>query len=77
VRILIFILHAAVASAAFNSISGSVTDPTNSAVPGASVDVLVTGKGIVARTKTDSHGRFHTDPLAEGTYEIVVARPTC
>jgi hypothetical protein len=71
--LLLGIAFAGIACAAGTSVSGSVIDPSDSAIPGASVELVAAGRGIVAQTQTDSRGQFHTAALAEGAYKIVVS----
>jgi hypothetical protein len=71
---LIAFLNTVGIAAAAVGISGSVTDPADAAIPGASVKVLAPCKGVVTQTQTDAQGRFQTTPLVEGDYEIVVAQ---
>jgi hypothetical protein len=71
--LLLGIAFAGIACAAGTSVSGSVIDPSDSAIPGASVELVAAGRGIVAQTQTDSRGQFHTAALAQGAYKIVVS----
>jgi len=71
--LLLGIAFAGIVCAAGTSVSGSVIDPSDSAIPGASVELVAAGRGIVAQTQTDSRGQFHTAVLAEGAYKIVVS----
>jgi len=71
--LLLGIAFAGIAYAAGTSVSGSVIDPSDSAIPGASVELVAAGRGIVAQALTDFRGQFHTVALAEGVYKIVVS----
>ena len=52
------------------SITGTVTDPTGAAIPGALV-VISSAADHVSRTAvTDHNGRYSVTGLAEGTYEV-------
>src|SRR5215472_5272962 len=56
------------------SITGTVTDPSGSAVPGATVTVTNTGTGVVARTLTTGpSGIYAAESLPVGTYQVSVA----
>jgi hypothetical protein len=55
------------------SIQGTVTDPAGAVIAGATVQAVDQGKGDVVReTKTGAEGLFVLQPLAPGTYSIVV-----
>ena len=58
------------------TISGSVTDPQTSAVPGANVRVTNTGTGVVREVTTDNQGNFAARSLVPGTYSVEVAAPS-
>jgi hypothetical protein len=53
-----------------SSISGTVTDMTGAAIPGASVAVTETTTGTSRAVKTDGAGRYIVDGLAPGTYRV-------
>lgn len=53
-----------------SSISGTVTDMTGAAIPGASVAVTGSATGTARTVKTDGAGRYIVDGLAPGTYRV-------
>jgi protocatechuate 3,4-dioxygenase beta subunit len=58
------------------SVSGTVSDPTGAAIPGA--EVALTRDGSPARAVlTDSGGNFRLTGVAAGRYEIVARRNGC
>ncbi|HEV3331919.1 MAG TPA: carboxypeptidase regulatory-like domain-containing protein [Bryobacteraceae bacterium] len=61
--------------AATASISGTVTDSSAAAVPGASVEIRNTGTGAVRAVVTDSQGRYNVPDLGIGTYEVRGSKP--
>src|SRR5258708_32845995 len=55
------------------TISGSVTDPSGAAVPGASVSILNRAKGE-SRTATSNDNGFYSVPsLTPGNYDVMVS----
>jgi hypothetical protein len=52
------------------SISGTVTDATGGAIPGAAVRIINTETGSTRSTLTDDSGRYEAPLLAVGTYEV-------
>jgi hypothetical protein len=52
------------------TISGVVTDPQNSSIPGADVRVRNTGTNAVFRTKANEQGYYTAPGLAVGEYEV-------
>jgi hypothetical protein len=75
----IFLAFAAVSATAqdagFGSISGTVTDPSHSAVVGASVTVIQTDTAIKRELTTSSAGSYLANFLKPGHYEILVSAP--
>lgn len=65
------------------SISGSVTDASNTAIAQATVEVLKAGTAltdtdpanVIATTQTDASGNFHFGFLSAGTYELRATSP--
>src|SRR5437773_8985396 len=57
------------------SISGSVSDPSGGAVPGAAVSIRNVETGAGRTLSTDEAGRFNAPLLPIGTYEIKVEKP--
>jgi hypothetical protein len=56
------------------TITGTVTDPTGSAIPGATVTVTNVATGVVARTLTTGPGGIYAaESLPVGTYQVSVA----
>src|SRR5437763_13605146 len=55
-------------------VSGTVFDPSNAILYGASV-TLTAGKQDVLRTNTDANGEFRFDPVAPGRYEVRAEYP--
>ncbi|HWC17626.1 MAG TPA: carboxypeptidase regulatory-like domain-containing protein, partial [Terriglobales bacterium] len=71
-----WLLSAAVAQEITGSIAGTVHDPQGAVVPGATVTVTDTDKGIVIRTlKTSSGGDFAVPFLPVGHYSLSVQAP--
>jgi len=58
------------AQAATASVSGTVTDSSGAAVPGASIEIRNTGTGATRAVLSDSQGRYSIPDLGIGTYEI-------
>ncbi len=57
-----------------SSISGTVTDPTGAAVPGAKVTVTNQGTGVSQTLTTDRSGFYTDDGLEDGDYKVVVSK---
>jgi len=75
VRLFIFILIAALALHAqeiTGNISGTVTDPTGSVIPAATVTVTNTGTGVARTTQATSTGVFFLNNLPVGNYRLAV-----
>ena len=53
-------------------ITGSVTDPSDAAVAGASVVVTNTGTGVSVSAVTNSSGVYNVPALQVGTYDISI-----
>lgn len=60
------------AQTTFGSITGTVTDPSGAAVPGATVTVTNQGTNAQQQVTTDAAGAFNASDLQPGTYEIQV-----
>ena len=58
------------AQAATASISGTVTDTSGAAIPGASIEVKNTGTGATRSVLTDAQGRYNVPDLGIGTYDV-------
>jgi len=50
-----------------------VSDPSTAAVPGAHVEALNVGTGVVHQTLTNDHGSYFFAALQPGTYKITIA----
>jgi hypothetical protein len=70
---LIFLLTATVGFAQSTSarLFGTVTDPTNAAIPGVKITVTSVETGAVQSTESSSSGFYVISPLAPGHYSIV------
>jgi hypothetical protein len=55
------------------TISGTVTDQTNAAIPGASVSIKNIGTGIARRLLSNEAGRYEAVALPVGTYEVTAS----
>jgi len=60
------------AQAVFGGISGTVTDPSGAALPGAKVTITDTGKGISYNTLTNDSGNYTQSHLTVGNYDVRV-----
>src|SRR5262245_4360187 len=56
------------------AITGSVTDPTGSVVPSATVKVTNVNTNVTSETQTNSEGGYRIFSLVPGTYTVVVER---
>ena len=70
--LLAFLVHPTLYGQATGSISGTVTDATGSAVPGAKVTVTAPATGFVRTAITDEKGQFVTPLLGVATYTVRV-----
>ena len=64
---------AAHAQVLYGALSGTVTDPSNAAIPGATVTATEMRKGITAVATTDSTGFYRFSELLPGLWKIVVS----
>ncbi|HEV2669322.1 MAG TPA: TonB-dependent receptor, partial [Blastocatellia bacterium] len=80
-RIIRFISHfvlalaltsAAAAQTTSGSIAGTINDPKNAAIGGATVKISDAGKGFTLTATTDSEGRFVFPTVPPGTYTMTV-----
>jgi carboxypeptidase family protein/TonB-dependent receptor-like protein len=62
-------------SIGYASISGRVTDPSGSVVPGAQVSARHTETNVTTTTVADQEGRFRFPYLRVGPYELTVGHP--
>jgi hypothetical protein len=61
------------AAIARGTISGTVTDPSGAAVPGATVVATNVETGLATKTKTNKAGFYSISSLTVGTYDIAVS----
>ena len=64
---------AAYAQVLYGSLTGSVTDATQAAVPGATVEALNLGTGVTKHTTTNERGIYLFSDLQPGVYKITVS----
>jgi Carboxypeptidase regulatory-like domain len=69
--LLIFISCAESFAAVTGRISGTVTDPTGSAIPGAAITITNTAQGLETKTQTDVKGDYSFPSVNVGTYDIL------
>ena len=55
------------------SISGSITDPSGAAVPGAEVTLRSVGTGATTKFITSADGLYHFGNLTQGAYDLTVS----
>ena len=60
----------------YGSLTGNVTDGTNAAIPGAKVEVVNKGTGLVKTELTDERGSYLFSDLLPGTYKITISAPS-
>jgi hypothetical protein len=60
--------------AATASITGTITDTSGAAVPGANISAKNNGTGIVRTTTSDNQGRYNLPDLPIGDYDVQSAR---
>jgi hypothetical protein len=58
-----------------STIRGTVTDPTGSMVPGATITLVNVATNIERSTKTNENGDFEIPDLQSGTYRLGAAHP--
>jgi outer membrane receptor protein involved in Fe transport len=69
----LLLVCAATAGAQQGSVTGSASDETGGALPGATV--TITGRGLTRSTTTGPEGRYRFEALPPGAYEVTVALP--
>ena len=74
VLVFVFFAPAARAQTQTGAISGTVTDPSGGAVPGASVTITNEATSVSEQTVTDASGRYTVPQLAIGTYGVSVSK---
>jgi hypothetical protein len=67
----VVVMGLAVATADAASLSGVVRDATGAALPGVSVEAIVTGTLVPMLAITDDDGRYRLDSLGPGAYRVV------
>ena len=70
-KILVFLFAATSVFAQSPSLSGTITDPSGAAVPGAVIELK--GPGRDQRAKTDNFGQYSFATLSPGKYQIRIA----
>jgi hypothetical protein len=57
----------------YGSLTGNVTDPTGSAIPGAKVEALNLATGVVKPATTSERGAYLMSDLQTGTYKVTIS----
>ena len=57
------------------NITGKVSDPTGSIIPGAKVTVVNTGNSFASATVTNAEGYYSVPYLSPGTYQLTIEAP--
>jgi hypothetical protein len=57
----------------YGSLTGNVTDPSQAAVPGARVEAVNVGTGVVSTATTNDHGVYLFSDLLPGTYKLTAS----
>ena len=60
----------------YGSLTGNVTDASNSAVPNAKVEALNVGTGISKQVLSDERGSYLINDLQAGTYRLTISAPS-
>ena len=72
----LFVLPTGLHAQATNGvISGTVTDPSGAALPGATVQVKNVSTGVIRTVTTNEVGRYRVPDLLVGQYEVQAAQP--
>src|SRR5437016_2971285 len=66
----LFVLSAVCLSCQTTSLTGTVTDPTGSVIPNATITIVNTQTGVQRATNSDPQGRYTLPQLAPGTYKL-------
>src|SRR5438552_2890753 len=56
------------------SLTGTVTDPSGSVVPGAKIIVVSSGTGLRRETMTGESGAYQIPSLAIGSYTVTISK---
>jgi outer membrane receptor protein involved in Fe transport len=75
VALLAWPVVAAAAQSGRGRVEGTVVDGAGAPVAGARVSLRTAQQAALGAAESDAAGRFAFDAIAEGTYEVVVARP--
>src|SRR5215813_2249675 len=57
----------------YGTLTGSVSDPTQAAVPGAKVTVVNAGTGLTRETTTNQEGMYLFSDLPPGVYKVTAS----
>jgi Carboxypeptidase regulatory-like domain/TonB dependent receptor len=60
----------------YGSLTGNVSDASGASVPGATVEAVNVGTGIVKQTISDDRGGYLFSDLQTGTYRVTVSAPS-
>src|SRR4029453_415758 len=60
----------------YGSLTGNVSDASGAIVPGATVEAVNVGTGIVKQTISDDRGGYLFSDLQTGTYRVTVSAPS-
>lgn len=71
--ICLMIAHPLRAQVAGGTLSGTITDPSGGAVPGAQVEIKNSATGVVRSLTTNSDGFYSAANLIPGSYEVAVS----
>ena len=63
------------AQTSFGAILGTVTDPSQAAIPGVSITVTNNQTGIARHVETDAVGSYRVDSLLPGMYTVRAEHP--
>jgi hypothetical protein len=72
--VLLFVASVAFAQVNVTSVTGTVTDPTGAAVPGAAVTVTSADTGEKFNTTTSDKGEYTVPSIPAGTYQVLVTK---
>src|SRR5213592_2420765 len=73
--VVLFFSFALSAQGDFGRILGSVKDPTGAVLPGASISIIDTQRGLARTVTTDEAGLYNAPTLIPGTYTVRVEFP--